>query len=121
MFVCVIVVTTRKVAVISGSAATFNCTINAPKYDVCWTHKNVLSRNHNDLYVKGELTPLCDHNRCNVIFDNEKNRYLLTIRSVQPYDAGFYFCRICDEFSYDQVAELIVLQTGQSSYLLHSN
>jgi len=57
MFVCVIVVTTRKVAVISGSAATFNCTINAPKYDVCWTHKNVLSRNHNDLYVKGELTP----------------------------------------------------------------
>ena len=115
VFLCVAVVTaavvvgTRNIAVVRGSAATLSCIIDAPESEVCWTHESV-SKTHKYVYEQGELAPLCNDNKCNVTFDNETNSYTLTINSVQHYDAGFYACRICFEAS-EQAAQLIVLQT----------
>jgi len=102
----------RNIAVIRGSAATFDCVIDAPKSEVCWTGQSALSTIHYLLYDKGELTPYCGDNKCNVTFDNKTSRYSLTINSVQHYDAGLYLCRKCDEED-EQEAQLIVLQTGE--------
>jgi len=102
----------RNVAITNGSTATFNCIIDAPLSDVCWTHESVSLDSINHLHDKGGLTQSCDDDKCNVTFDNATSIYTLTINSVQLYDAGFYTCRTCDEAD-EKAAQLIVLQTGE--------
>ena len=70
---------------------------------------------HTPLYFKGNLRPICYRNKCNVTFNNETDRYTLTINSVQHYDAGFYECEECFDYVKSQAAELIVLQPADTS------
>ena len=118
VFLCVAVVTaavvvgTRNIAVVRGSAATLSCIIDAPESEVCWAYASVSAKNHKNLYDQGALTPHSDDRKYTVTFDNETSSYTLTINSVQHYDAGFYDCRICLE-AREQAAQLIVLQTGE--------
>jgi len=102
----------RNIAVIRGSAATFDCVINAPETDVCWTYQSVSFKSVIHLYAEGELTPNCNDSKCTIIFHNETKSNTLTINSVQHYDAGFYSCRICQEAD-EHTAQLVVLQTGE--------
>ena len=98
----------RNIGVINGSSGTFHCIIHAPESEVCWFHETISSEKYNDLYHRGNLTSVCDNNKCDVIFDNETDRYTLTINSVQHYDAGFYECRKCRD-SRSPAAHLIVI------------
>jgi len=95
-------------AVISGSTASFSCVIHAPESEVCWSREIVSLEKYTNLYVQGNLTSVCDNNKCNVTFNNETDRYTLTINSVQHYDVGFYECGECIG-STVQAAQLIVL------------
>ena len=102
----------RNVAITNRSTATFNCIIDAPLSDVCWTHETVSSELFNYLHNEGGLTHSCDDDKCDVTFDKATSFYTLAINSVQRYDAGFYTCRTCDEDD-EKAAQLIVLQTGE--------
>ena len=104
----------RNTAVISGSTASFSCVIHAPPSQVCWSRETVLPEKYNTLYAQGKLEPACGNNKCDVTFDNETDRYTLTINSVQHYDAGFYECGECLG-DVEQAAQLIVLQTTDGS------
>ena len=99
----------RNIAVINGSTASFSCIIHSPEPEVCWTHETISLKNYNHLYREGNLTFACDNNKCDVTFDNETDRYTLTINSVQHYDAGFYECGECYG-SVSHSAHLIVIQ-----------
>jgi len=85
----------RNIAVISGSTASFSCIIHANESQVCWSRQTISPETINYLYDQGSLRSACDHNKCDVTFDNETDRYTLTINSVQLYDAGFYDCYKC--------------------------
>ena len=118
MFMCSVVTSAEtvgpphNVAITNGSTATFNCIIDAPLSDVCWTRETVSSELFDYLHDKGGLTHSCDDDKCNVTSDNATSVYTLAINSVQHDDAGFYACRICDEGD-EKAAQLIVLQTGE--------
>ena len=117
MFMCSVVTSAEtvgphNVAITNGSTATFNCIIDAPLSDVCWTHETVSSELFNHLHDEGGLTHSCDDDKCNITFDNATSVYTLAINSVQHYDAGFYACRICEKAD-EKEAQLIVLQTGE--------
>jgi len=114
----------KNIAVINGSSATFSCIINATESEVCWSRENISPVKYNDLYRKGDLTSICDNKKCNVTYDNETDRYTLTINSVQHYDAGFYECRKCLE-SNSSTAQLIVIHPfdhieGRPIYNIHN-
>ena len=79
---------------------------------MCWIRES-LSSEHTNLYRNGVLRPICGDNKCKVTHDIETNNYELSISSVQHYDAGYYSCRVCLERN-EQVAQLIVLQPGES-------
>jgi len=98
----------RNTVVINGSAATFSCIIHAPQSDVCWDRQTTSPKNYDRLYKQGNLTSVCNNNRCNVTHNNETDRYTLMINSVQHYDAGFYECSEC--LGSTEAGQLIVLQ-----------
>jgi len=99
----------RNVAVINGSTVTFNCIVDTTESELCWSHMDISAENPNYLFRQGNLTPVCDSNKCNVTFDNKTESYTLSINSVQLYDAGFYECWKCSG-SHQSVAQLIVIQ-----------
>ena len=105
----------RNTAVINGTSASFSCIIHAPPYEVHWWRYTVSSAIHDGyMYFNGNLEPVCDNNKCDVTFNDETNRYTLTINFVQHYDAGFYVCRECFG-SFAQASQLIVLQPADRS------
>jgi len=116
----------RNIAVINGSSATFHCIIHAPQSQVCWNLETISPEKYTRLYLEGNLTSACDNNKCNVTFDNETDRYTLTVNSVQPYHGGFYDCERC-RVSYTLTAQLIVIhpidhydtEGIQHEYILH--
>ena len=99
----------RNIAVINGSTTKFSCVIDAPQSEVCWARETVSPKKYNTLYKQGDLTSVCNNNRCDVTHNYETDRYTLTINSVQHYDAGFYECSECIG-SGQQSAQLIVLE-----------
>ena len=119
MITCTVVATDEvpglgNTAVINGSTVSFSCIIHAPQTEVCWSRQIVLPEKVEFLYVQGNLTSACSNDKCNVIFNDETDRYTLTINSVQHYDAGFYQCIECAGPSLHS-AELIVLQSAHGS------
>jgi len=104
----------RNTAVINGSTVSFSCIIHAPESEVCWIRQIVLPEKVEFFYVQGNLKPACGNDKCNVILNNENDRYTLTINSVQHHDAGFYQCIECAGPSL-HAAELIVLQSAHGS------